>query len=152
MPHYRWCHTPIILAGESCTIRVWDIENEPRFLFETEKGIECITDKISVVKKSVVMVPSWPIAADALVMTLDIDEENRAMKEGGKFRFEDDAKMRTVDEHWESTMLRAVRNMAVVILKVCTMRTRAAQNFWAYLPHSAYFIYNGHNLLGVSLF
>jgi len=104
-------------AGESCTIRVWDIENEPRFLFETEKGIECITDKISVVKKSVVMVPSWPIAADALVMTLDIDEDNSAMKEGGKFRFEDDAKMRTVDEHWESTMLRAVRNMAVVILK-----------------------------------
>ena len=112
-------HDRLVVSGSSDnTIRLWDIEDEPKFLYEVDKGIECITDKISVVKKSVVMVPSWPIAADALVMTLDIDEENRAMKEGGKFRFEDDAKMRTVDEHWESTMLRAVRNMAVVILKV----------------------------------
>ena len=34
------------ITGESCTIRVWDIEHEPKFLFAAEKGIECITDKI----------------------------------------------------------------------------------------------------------
>ena len=34
--------------GESCTIRVWDIEHEPRFVYAVEKGIECITDKVFV--------------------------------------------------------------------------------------------------------
>ena len=67
------------------------------------------------------MVPSWPIAADALVMTLDIDEEASLMREGGKFRFDCEQKMRVVDEHWEHTMLRTVRDMAVVILKVNCM-------------------------------
>ena len=34
------------VVGESCTIRVWDISSEPKFLFAVEKGIECITDKV----------------------------------------------------------------------------------------------------------
>ena len=103
--------------GESCTIRVWDIENEPKFLFKVEKGIECITDKISVIKNSVVIVPSWPLAADALVMTMQIDESNNTMTDLAKFRFASDEQMKIVDDHWEHTMLRAVRDMAVVVLK-----------------------------------
>jgi len=104
--------------GETCTIRVWDIEGEcPKYLFSVEKGVECITDKISVIKNSVVIVPSWPLAADALVMTLQIDEEKKAIHDLGKFRFPCDERMKVVDDNWEHTMLRAVRDMAVVVLK-----------------------------------
>ena len=34
--------------GETCTIRVWDIENEPRFEYFIDKGTEYITDKVFV--------------------------------------------------------------------------------------------------------
>ena len=34
--------------GENCTIRVWDIENEPRFEYFIDKGTEYITDKVFV--------------------------------------------------------------------------------------------------------
>ena len=47
-----------------------------------EKGIECITDKVSVHGDYVVMVPSWPLEARAIVMTLDI---NNKMVESGKY-------------------------------------------------------------------
>ena len=103
--------------GESCTIRVWDIENEPRLLYGVEKGFECITDKVYVTKKSVVIVPSWPLEADALVMTLGIDENNRTMDTLGRFRFPDDKAMRAIDNHWEHTQLRVVKDMAMVVLK-----------------------------------
>ncbi|XP_023331246.1 uncharacterized protein LOC111703520, partial [Eurytemora carolleeae] len=72
---------------ESCTIRLWDIEDEPKFLYEVEKGIECITDKVSVHAGYVVIVPSWPLEAGALVMTLDI---NNKMEEKGKYLFNDE--------------------------------------------------------------
>jgi len=106
--------------GESCTIRVWDIENEPKFLFAVEKGIECITDKVFVVNRHVVIVPSWPLAADAIVMTLAIDEpsgvtravadgpviaEGGQMPEVGKFRFCNNERMTTIDENWEHTQV-----------------------------------------------
>ena len=48
------------------------LQDEPRFLYEVDKGIECITDKVSVHNGHVVMVPSWPLEAQAIVMTLDI--------------------------------------------------------------------------------
>ena len=38
-------------------------------------GIECITDKISVHNGHVVMVPSWPLEAQVIVMTLDINNQ-----------------------------------------------------------------------------
>ena len=74
--------------GESCTIRLWDIEDEPRFLYQVDKGIECITDKVSVHNGHVVMVPSWPLEAQAMVMTLDI---SNMMAETGKYLFSDNA-------------------------------------------------------------
>ena len=74
--------------GESCTIRLWDIEDEPRFLYQVDKGIECITDKVSVHNGHVVMVPSWPLEAQAMVMTLDI---NNQMAETGKYLFSDNS-------------------------------------------------------------
>ena len=114
--------------GESCTIRVWDIENEPKFLFAVEKGIECITDKVFVVNRHVVIVPSWPLAADAIGMTLAIDEpgsvtedgtliEGGQMPEVGKFRFCSNERMATIDENWEHTQLRVVRDMAMVVIR-----------------------------------
>ena len=42
----KFKHTIFSFLGESCTIRVWDISGEPKFLFAVEKGIECITDKV----------------------------------------------------------------------------------------------------------
>ena len=76
----------------------------------------------------VVIVPSWPIAADAIVMTLAIEEPRRAMdgnsiEEGGhmstvgKFRFCSDEAMTTIDENWEHTQLRVVRDTAMVVIR-----------------------------------
>ena len=72
--------------------------------------------------------PSWPIAADAIVMTLAIEEPRRAIdgnsiEEGGhmsavgKFRFCSDEAMTTIDENWEHTQLRVVRDMAMVVIR-----------------------------------
>ena len=41
--------------GENCTIRVWDIENEPRFEYFIDKGTEYITDKVFVYDGHVVV-------------------------------------------------------------------------------------------------
>ena len=122
--------------GESFTIRLWDIEDEPKFLYEVDKGIECITDKVglsdqrlspegyivsrnnylfsiftltlkvSVHNGHVVMVPSWPLEAQAIVMTLDI---NNQMGESGKFLFKEAAQQTALDDNWEHTQLRVVR-------------------------------------------
>ena len=59
-------------------------------------------------------------------MTLAIDEPNRAidgsgtggkMPEVGKFRFCSDDAMTTIDENWEHTQLRVVRDMAMVVIR-----------------------------------
>ena len=34
--------------GETCIIQVWDIENEPRYEYHIDKGLEYITDKVFV--------------------------------------------------------------------------------------------------------
>jgi len=100
--------------GESCTIRLWDIEDEPRFLYEVDKGIECITDKVSVHNGHVVMVPSWPLEAQAIVMTLDI---NNNMTESGKYLFTDSTAQTALDDNWEHTQLRVVRCQALVVCR-----------------------------------
>ena len=61
---------------------IFSTKDEPVFKYEVEKGIECITDKVSVYGDYVVMVPSWPLEAQAIVMTLDI---NNKMVESGKY-------------------------------------------------------------------
>jgi len=100
--------------GESCTIRLWDIEDEPRFLYQVDKGIECITDKVSVHNGHVVMVPSWPLKAQAMVMTLDI---NNQMAETGKYLFSDNSSQAALDDNWEHTQLRVVRSQALVVCR-----------------------------------
>merc|ERR1712042_180142 len=89
--------------SESCIIRVWDIENEPKYLYEVDKGTECITDKVSIHGGYVVIVPSWPLEAEALVMTLDI---NNNMQEKGKYLFPDAEARTSLDMLWEHTQLR----------------------------------------------
>ena len=100
--------------GESCTIRVWDIEHEPRFVYAVEKGIECITDKVFVHDGHVIIVPSWPLSAKAVVMTLNI--ENR-MSEVGRFLFRDTEIQNAIDDNWEHTQLRVVKDKAMVVCK-----------------------------------
>ena len=83
--------------------------------------------QVFVVNGHVVIVPSWPIAADAIVMTLaidgpDISNDGNAitggeMPEVGKFRFCSDDAMTTIDENWEHTQLRVVRDMAMVVIR-----------------------------------
>jgi len=100
--------------GESCTIRLWDIEDEPKFLYQVDKGIECITDKVSVHNGYVVMVPSWPLEARAIVMTLAIRDN---MEESGKYLFPDPMSQTALDENWEHTQLRVVRCQALVVCR-----------------------------------
>lgn len=92
--------------GESCIIRLWDISEEPKFVYSVDKGLECITDKVSVVNDNVVIVPSWPLEARAIVMTLDIHNN---MEEVGKFIFPDLERQNALDEHWEHTQLRVIK-------------------------------------------
>lgn len=97
--------------GESCAIQLWDIAEEPRFQYQVSKGLECITDKVSVVNDHVVIVPSWPLEAQAVIMTLDIKNQ---MSEVGKFIFQEEEKRAALDEQWEHTQLRVIKNEAMV--------------------------------------
>ena len=90
------------------------LQDEPKFLYEVNKGIECITDKVSVHGDYVVMVPSWPLEAQAIVMTLDI---NNKMTESGKYLFPDPSVRNALDDNWEHTQLRVVRCQAVVVYR-----------------------------------
>ena len=59
-------------------------------------------------------VPSWPLQARAVVMTLSI--ENR-MEEVGKFLFKDSTTQDAIDDHWEHTQLRVVKERAMVVCR-----------------------------------
>ena len=100
--------------GESCTIHVWDIEREPRFEYAVEKGIEYITDKVFVHDGHVVIVPSWPLSAQAVVMTLNINDK---MAEVGKFLFSEEDTKLAIDELWDHTQLRVVKEKAMVVCR-----------------------------------
>ena len=100
--------------GESCTIRVWDIEATPKFVYAVEKGIECITDKVFVHDGHVVIVPSWPLQAGAVVMTLSIEDK---MNEVGKFLFHQNEIQQAIDDNWEHTQLRVVKDKAMVVCR-----------------------------------
>lgn len=69
----------LLLCFNVCFITIF--QDDPRFLYEVDKGIECITDEVSVNNGHVVMVPSWPLEAQAIVMTRDI---NNNMAKSGK--------------------------------------------------------------------
>ncbi len=79
-----------------------------------DKGLESITDKVSVVNGHVVIVPSWPLEAHAIVMALDINDN---MSEVGKFIFPDQDRQVCLDDLWEHTQLRVVRNEALVVCR-----------------------------------
>ncbi len=64
------------------------------------------------VNDHVAIVPSWPLEAKAIVMTLDI---NNDMAEVGKFIFEDRDRQNALDEQWEHTQLRVIKNEAMVV-------------------------------------
>ena len=99
---------------ESCTIRLWDISEVPQFKYAVERGLECITDKVAVVNNHVAIVPSWPLEARAIVMTLNIEDN---MSEVGKFIFDDQRRREAIDEQWEHTQLRVIRNEAMVVCR-----------------------------------
>jgi len=100
--------------GETCTIRVWDIENEPRFEYFIDKGTEYITDKVFVHDGHIVVVPSWPLQSQAVVMTLSIENQ---MAEVGKFMFADEEDRFAIDELWDHTQLRVVKDKAMVVCR-----------------------------------
>lgn len=79
-----------------------------------DKGVECITDKVSVVQDHVVIVPSWPLEAHAMIMTLSINDK---MTEVGKFIFPDQERQSSLDEQWEYTQLRVIKNEAMVVCR-----------------------------------
>jgi len=99
---------------ESCTIRLWDISEVPQFKYAVERGLECITDKVAVVNNHVAIVPSWPLEANAIVMTLNIEDN---MSEVGKFIFHQPHRRDAIDEQWEHTQLRVIRNEAMVVCR-----------------------------------
>ena len=98
-----------------------------------------------VVNGHVVIVPSWPIASDAIVMTLAIDEsiimddgtivEGGQMPEIGKFRFCSDEAMTTIDENWEHTQLRVVRDMAMVVIRSPNWQCLVVKVYWRTSMH-----------------
>ena len=105
--------------GESCTIRLWDIENEPKFLYQVDKGVDYISYRVSIHNNHVVTVPTWPLRAQAIVMTLDIS--NR-MAEFGKYLFSDAASQAALEDNWGHTHLRVEGCQALVVCRAPTWR------------------------------
>lgn len=100
---------------EKTRIWVFDIENEPKFLYTVEKGTDYVTDKVFVHKGHVVIVPSWPITASALVMTLSIEDNMNIV---GKYIFEAWEKKNQIDLLWMNTVIRVVKDFDKVLV-VC---------------------------------
>ena len=111
--------------GESCTIRVWDIEATPKFVYAVEKGIECITDKVFVHDGHVVIVPSWPLQAGAVVMTLSIEDK---MNEVGKFLFHQNEIQQARSEEHTSNSSHITISYAVFCLKKKKIQQQKKQN------------------------
>ena len=62
--------------------------------------VDLITDQLAVVKNHVSVVPSWPLEAEAIVMTLNIEDN---MKEVVKFIFNEQHRRDAIDEQWGHT-------------------------------------------------
>ena len=90
--------------AENAHIWVYDIRSSPKFLYLTYKGTEYVTDKVFVHKGHVVIVPSWPLAAGAVIMTLSIENQMDVVE---KFIFEDRAKKDSIDQVKIGTYCRA---------------------------------------------
>jgi hypothetical protein len=50
-------------------------------VYGVDRGLECITDKVAVVNNHVAIVPSWPLEARAIVMTLDIKNNMQEVRD-----------------------------------------------------------------------
>ena len=59
-------------------------------------------------------VPSWPLSAQAVVMTLSIENN---MAEVGKFLFREPETQAAIDELWDHTQLRVVKDKAMVVCR-----------------------------------
>ena len=64
-------------------------------MYQINKGKDYVTDKFAVHKGHVVIVPSWPMTAQAIVMTLSIQN---GMNVVGKFLYEAASKQDAIDE------------------------------------------------------
>jgi hypothetical protein len=80
---------------ESAHVWVYDIRIEPKLMYQTNKGKDYVTDKFAVHKGHVVVVPSWPMTARAVIMTLSIEN---GMNVVGKFLYEAASKQDAIDE------------------------------------------------------
>ena len=81
--------------GEVAKAWVYDVENDPKFLYSLDKGTEFVTDKVFVHKEHVVIAPSWPLLANGIVMTLSIKDD---LKVSGKFLFNEASKRDAIDQ------------------------------------------------------
>jgi hypothetical protein len=64
-------------------------------MYQINKGKDYVTDKFAVHKGHVVIVPSWPMTAQAIVMTLSIQN---GMNVVGKFLFQTASKQDAIDQ------------------------------------------------------
>ena len=82
-------------VAENVQISVFNIDNEPKLLYKINKGINFVTDKLIIHKDHVIIAPSWPVLADAVIMVLSIKDQMTIV---GKFMFEDQAKKNAINQ------------------------------------------------------
>ena len=64
-------------------------------MYQINKGKDYLTEKFAVHKGHVVIVPSWPMIAQAVIMTLSIEN---GMNVVGKFLFETASKQDSINQ------------------------------------------------------
>jgi hypothetical protein len=80
---------------ENVQISIYDIQNDPTFLYSVTKSSDFSADKIFICKEHIVFAPLWPERAEALLTTLSINENMTIV---GKFMFQNQEKRLLINE------------------------------------------------------
>ena len=92
------------------------IEDLTSYIIFSEKilPLSKLHNYLSLINFFHILVPSWPLNAHAVVMTLSIENQ---MAEVGKFLFDDEEDRFAIDELWDHTQLRVVKDKAMVVCR-----------------------------------
>ncbi len=97
--------------GTTTLIHLWDISGEPTFIYRVDMNHCRVTENIAIFNDHVVITPSLPLNANALIMTLDM---GNYMARAGSYIFPLYNRQNSLDDNWFHTQLRVVRNQALV--------------------------------------
>lgn len=92
--------------GDATKIWVYDIKQNPKILYMIDKGNDYVINKMVVFEDYIIGIPSWPLSAQAIVLTWSIKNEMNVI---GKYLFENQEEQTKINTFWRYTMLNVIK-------------------------------------------